>query len=238
VRQQIWNFLFAGKAGFWTAIFTGMLTLFTYMMVQVSKTTNETARSSERAFLSFGGVTIGPKMMTEDMLTWRGYEITLNWNNSGTTPAKNLVFQANIKPWPISEELPQSYEFPLASEKSRGTVGPKANYGANVFIPRGILEDAYHGKERVYLWGTIVYKDIFENDPDRLTEFCVEITRLTTAWSQPPKPDKNNTTPSQGPIPIDNPNAMLVGFQTPACRDHNCYDNDCKDYQDKIKDMR
>jgi len=114
--KKIWNFLFANKAAMWTAVFTGVLTLFTVKMWQVA------------------------------------------WNN----------------------------------------------------------------KTKLFLWGDVVYKDVFPGDPERLSENCIEISHLVAVAS------------------LGDPNVGLSGVSwKPRPKGlHICYDEDCKDYQDRIKDMR
>jgi hypothetical protein len=93
--KEVWSVAFKGRSAAWTAIFTGVLTLFTLKMYQVSRITSETSRASERAFLSFSGAGLGARIIGADGV-WTHYEISLNWSNSGSTPAKSGVIQNNI----------------------------------------------------------------------------------------------------------------------------------------------
>jgi hypothetical protein len=144
----------------------------------------------------------------------------VSWNNSGTTPAKNLILQLNA------------------------TLG----YQTPRIIPSSFLSENWHGKSRLFLWGTMLYSDIFADDPDRLSEFCVEISQVTVsriaAQSIPPQPPKavisnpnvgSQVTPK--PADIGDLDAAIVGLTFQACNQHNCYDEECKDYKDRVKDM-
>jgi len=224
---KFYNIFFNNRAAVWTAVFTGVLSVFTLMLYRVSQSTDETQRTSERAFLNFIGPVDGPKILGNDG-KWTGQEIAINWNNSGNTPARNLTIQTNTMPF--MPDIPKEYDFPLATEKKRAVIGPKQNYGTDVVIPQTSLADAWHSKARLFIWGTVIYKDVFPNNPDRLTEFCIELTHLTLGQKGQFKVPK--------PSDIDAPDATLVGFQWETCRAHNCYDEDCKDYKERVEDMR
>jgi hypothetical protein len=240
--QKIWAFLFAGKSAAWTAVFTAILTLFTYKMYQVANTTSELARASERAFLSFSGYALGVRLNGPDG-KWAGQQIFINWTNSGSTPAKDAVIQSNGQP--SFTELTKSFDFPLSADKTVAVIGPKGAQNTTVTIQKEVFEQVWQGKARLFVWGTAIYKDIFPNDPDRLSEFCAEITHVTLGYisqpTVPPPPVKGAATaPIAPPAPIsfNDPNAGLIAFQWQSCRAHNCYDEDCKDYPDRLKDIR
>ena len=80
--------------------------------------------------------------------------------------------------------------------------------------------------------------------PDRLTEFCVELTHLTVTMLSPTpqatdkKDIQKNTGGSAETVNPESPNAILAGFQWQECPTHNCYDEDCKDYAERVKSAR
>ena len=243
-----WNKFFVNKAAAWTALFTGMLTVFTYFLYRVSDTTSETAKISERGFLSLAAAQLGPRLVDNPALgndaKWLGQEISVIWNNGGNTPARDIVIQTNLQPF--YPDLPTSYDYPLNPEKTLAAIGPKAVYGTTVNLPRDMVSDYWHAKKRLFIWGAAVYKDAFPNTPDRLTEFCVELTHLTI--NMIPTVPKNNgqKTTAKGTIAVianpspnpDAPNANLANFQWQQCPTHNCYDEDCKDYAQRVKSAR
>jgi hypothetical protein len=161
---------------------------------------------------------------------WAGQQIFINLVNSGNTPARAVVIQTGIHDWP--EDLPKGYQFPLDNDKIQATVGPKAQYSTDRIISKDAILQNWHGKARIFIWGTIVYRDIFPDDPERLTEFCTEMTHVTAGWITAPK-----TPPVKGPS-LDDLNTTIATAQNNACKEHNCYDEDCYDYQSRIKDMR
>jgi hypothetical protein len=242
--QKVWDILFKNKSGVWTAIFTGLLTVFTFLLYRVSERSNETARtserafrSSERAFLSFNGPRVDSRENTPDG-RWTRQEFLLDWTNSGNTPAKAVVIQTGGQPF--LGDLPTGFEFPLASPKTATVVGPKAHYATSVHISREMLEQSWKGQGvRLFIWGSVLYKDIFPTDPERLTDFCIELTHLALGVpSSAPPESRRPDQISAAPASFDNPNATLTGYQWQACKEHNCYDEDCKDYADRVRDLR
>jgi hypothetical protein len=222
------------NAAMWTAIFTGVLSVFTYFLYRVSEQSDETAKGQARAFVSFTGFTLGPDF-SDQQGKWAGKEVEINWTNNGTTPAKLVVIQVNAKPF--LEDIPDSYDFPLLSTKTEGAIGQKVIYTNSVTIPSSVWDDAWHGKARLFLWGTALYRDVFPNDPDRLTEFCFEAFNITTGYTVQP------TVPKGQPLPtpaVGSPGVSIAQFQWRACNRgaHSCYDEDCKDYKDRVADMR
>lgn len=229
--RRIFDFLFGGRSAMWTAIFTGVLTVFTWKMYEVSKATSETSRASERAFLSFSGPALAARNNDLQTGQWASYQLSLNWTNSGSTPATTAVIQANGQIWPT--DLPDGFAFPLLPERTRAVFGPKATYGTSINVPSVDWIQSWHGAGRLFVWGTVVYRDAFPRDPERLSEFCAEIHHIVIGPIQPPA--AGAAAPA---LTIENPNAQIVGFQWQACRQHNCYDNDCRDYTERVADAR
>jgi len=201
-------------------------------MYFVAKSSGETNRNSQRAYVSYAGTGLGSRMVQGQPIAsspWTGQQIFLSFANSGDTPARKAVIRTNVQDWP--EDLPEGYDFPLDPKKVEAVIGPKANYATEMVIDKEKLDQNAHAKGRIFIWGDVMYRDIFPDDPARLSESCIEITYLTVGWVNPPA-DKSLATD------IDAPNTQLVGFQSNACKQHNCYDKDCKDYDDRVKDMQ
>ncbi len=83
--RKWFDILFKNKAGMWTAIFTGILSIFTFFLWNVAQSTDETSRSSQRAFLNFSQLGLGVNLTGPDFKAWVGQEFSLNWVNSGNT---------------------------------------------------------------------------------------------------------------------------------------------------------
>jgi len=159
------NFLFKDTAAAWTAVFTLLLTFFTYELVKVSKETDDTARATQRALISFSGIGAGVTMSSADRKVKTHQEVLLNWTNSGTTPARNAMTNGNGDAWPSA--LPQGYDFPdlPTSPLQPITLGPKETNGIRALIPINDFRTTWEGKSHLYVWAWIVYDDVFPGDP-------------------------------------------------------------------------
>src|SRR5579863_10467509 len=78
--QQFYNFVFRGKAAVWTAIFTCVLAVFSYLLWQVSDSANRLAIATEAATLSSAGPGI-IKQANPDGKTLKGWTIAFTWIN-------------------------------------------------------------------------------------------------------------------------------------------------------------
>ena len=83
-------------------------------------------------------------------------------------------------------------------------------------IPITVFNEVAAHRQRLFVWGWTTYRDVFWRTPTRLSEFCTEISNVTGGLSDPAT-------------------ANSINWQTNACRTHNCYDEDCVDYQGKTK---
>ncbi len=223
MRQWIWNTFFKDRSAAWTAIFTGVLVFFTYKLYQVTDRADDTTRATQRAFVSFSGIAAGVSLVSPDSKTKTAQEILVNWTNSGNTPARNAMTKANGNAWPGPGELPQGYDFPDSTPGSKQpiTLGPRETSGIRAVVPIEYFRTAREGKSRLYIWGWIVYDDVFSSDLSHLTEFCTEMIHIAIPS------DKD----------IADPNAPLAWI-TGSCKEGNCTDQDCKDYSTRIKEAR
>ncbi len=226
-----------GSAAFWTAIFTGLLTVFTGLLYFVTKDSMHASKEQAKAIVTFGGFGIGPALADQSTGTWNAQQFQINWNNSGTLPAKAGVFQQNEEPF--YEDLPSGFDFPTGKDKTQGIVAPKGAYTATLTIPRSQLEDNWHGKARIFVWGAATYKDGFSDDPIRVSEFCTEIYQVTVGYVTPPAQPKTVKPTPIPPPTIGAPNTAIVGLSWRSCPRgvHSCYDEDCSDYEERKKDI-
>jgi len=219
--QWIWNTFFRDRSAAWTALFTGVLVLFTYKLWQVAERADDTSRATQRAFIGLAGIGGGVGLTSPDRKTRLGQEVYVNWVNSGTTPAKNAVTNISEQPWPSTSDL-QGFDFHDLNPATKQPllIGPKETSGIRTAIPLDFLRNQRDGKARLYFWGWIIYDDIFPGDPPRLTEFCTEMIQVSIGPA-----DKD----------ISEPNSFL-GWNTQRCPQHNCYDEGCLDYAARIKE--
>jgi hypothetical protein len=225
--RRIYDLFCREKSAAWTAIFTFVLSVFTGMLYYVADRTDETARATQRAFITFAGTGGGPRLTDPknpqgDAVAQR---IVLNWLNTGNTPARNAVSRVSAQAW--RSELPKGFDFPDTgkSEKMTLVLGPKETIGIPIDITIQDLRDTWHGESRLYLWGWIVYNDIFPDSEHHLTQFCAEMQQLTIVKSNATRVSVDD---------IGKPNIPLQ-WSTRPCPEHNCYDKDCKDYETRAR---
>jgi hypothetical protein len=251
IMNRFYEIAFKNKAAVWTALFTGVLSVYTVKLFQVSNRTDDTTRNANRAFLNLQAVNLSNRLVDsldpgDPQARWVGQEFAVVWNNTGNTPAKDVVIEKNAQIF--RPNLPQAYDFPLLQDKEHAVIGARGDYGIIINVSKEFLSDLWHSKGKLFLWGTVIYKDVFPDDPDRISEFCIQITHPAANITSL-QPSQTNSTmkgktvaqePStlRPPLDIDAPGAQLVGFQWEQCPAHNCYDEDCPDYKDRVRDMR
>jgi len=207
--DELWMRIPKPSPGAWTAIFTGFLVVFTFLLCLIAYRADQTSRKSQRAYLSYGSLQMGRKF--SDPITHKLTAISLFilWGNSGDTPAKNAHMHYTFKPQ--KDELPTGYGFPdLGDQKNtRFVLGPKAITASGEFIiSTAHLLAVQQGQEHLYIWGWVTYYDIFDDRKQRVTEFCNDIINVTGD--------------------VTDPNAVIT-FTPSLCQEHNCYDEECKD---------
>lgn len=231
---QFWK-----SSAFWTAIFTGLLCIFTYLLYQVSRDSTNTAKEQARAVVSFGGFVVGPILNDPKTGEWVGQQFQINWFNNGSLPGKTATFQQDAQQF--FGDLPKTYDFPLSGEKSEGTVPPRGQFGTTITIPRSVLEDNWHTKNRLFVYGTTVYKDGFAEDELRVSEFCSEIYQITVGYTTPPQVGPAKTQPAVPPKPpiMGDPGTAILAVSWRSCSHaaHTCYDEDCSDYKEQVKNF-
>ena len=105
-----------------------------------------------------------------------GWHFSPNWMNRGNTPTKSITqwtafdyFEPNI---------PDDYVFePLnVGEKREYFIGPGAHaHGGTIIILMEMLEKAFAGTGKIFIWAKCDYYDVFEGTPPRTTEICVQL---------------------------------------------------------------
>ncbi len=149
------------------------------------------------------------------------------WENSGTTPAKEGVMVGTYQLAPVDSGLPANFAFPLDNvPRVYSPVGPKSKVSITVRVPLDAINAAHTGRYQLYFWGAYVYRDVFDWDPPRVTEFCYYIPELLT-FQYGRQVEINGK--------LSEPNIQLH-WQNAICREHNCYDEQCKDYE-QIKSL-
>lgn len=226
---RVSNACFVRRAGFWTLLFTAVIAIVTVQIRDIYKLMDQTSRTSGRAFVVFqsnlgGGVGLyGPDPKDAKKQIRVGQEVVMNLENTGPTPARSVVAFSNQQTW--RGDLPEGFDFhdlnPIPTNMPINVIGPRQVLPIKIVVPLDNFIATHNGTERQFFWGWAVYKDAFPDTPDRLTEFCVEMIQV--AWdTKKPVTDLSN----------------VIAWNTQQCRQHNCYDQDCKDYDARIKEAR
>lgn len=211
---KIWQKLFVNKSAAWIAVFTFVLTVVAVLAYCNYRKTNEIFVSTQRAFVSFKSVQ-GENVIDSKSKKLVGLRFFVELENSGTTPTKTAFAQSNVQAW--RTPLPKGFGFEdLAKiEKHSSTIiGAKATvlYGP-LFVDIDTLNDVIQKKSFLFFWGWVTYHDIFSGTPTRLTEFCFQLNVESVLGN----PDKT------------------IGWRVIPCQEHNCFDEDCHDYDSRIK---
>ncbi len=146
----------------------------------------------------------------------QGIVVFIDWNNSGTTPAKWMTFH-NIAIW-FEDGMPSSFSFPekwgpiQSHILSPTVIPPKGNIRTHNNIPLPVFTKWMNGGMHVYFYGWARYKDVFNGTPEHLTKFCYEMERV-----EPPRPISNQ------------PGFSQVGAYLAQCPRNNCYDEQCRE---------
>lgn len=214
--HALYDRLFARKAGAWTAIFTFVLAIFSYLLWQVSKDANNTSAATQAASLS----SFGPAMLkvpSADGKTLRGYNIFFTWVNNGTTPTKSTTMQANVSVGPATPTKGLDFSTLPQAQILTAVLGPKAGIQMTpTFVSLEDFEDVQQGRKHMFFWGWAVYHDVF-SDAARLSEYCFDVQGAN--WT---KPDHTDPT---GDVTLSNP----------PCGVHFCFNEECEDYKTRTK---
>jgi hypothetical protein len=201
--------------GLWTCIFTGVLMVFSGLLWKVNDKANETSIATQRAFISFAGPFFVKDISGKKL---KGVNVFYGMSNSGTTPASPTVLEWNMS---LGTTVPQKgldFDTLPQGERMTSVLGPKGNFQFKpVYLSTEELEMIADGKKHLFFWGWVTYRDIFTGTPERLSEFCTDITSAT--WSA-----SNHTNPN-----VD------IKTENPPCPVHNCYDEECEDYGSRTK---
>jgi hypothetical protein len=139
----------------------------------------------------------------------------ITWENSGTTPTKDL--HVHVSYMPLTTPLPDNFPFPdlwtpgTPHVTVNAVIGPKATTGITVGpVPISTVSQIFEHKKHLYLWGWAEYHDVFDGTPMHITRFCVEVVVV-----------------SRTPIP-GQPNQFQFLLRPDTWPKNNCYDKECE----------
>jgi hypothetical protein len=216
IMSQIYDKLFKGKAAAWTAAFTAVLAVFSYLLLKISDSANQLSIATQAASVS----SIGPavvKVPNLDGKTLKGYNIVFTWVNSGSTPTRTAELSSNVymgtsSPGPGLDfnQLPQS-------RIVTAVIAPHSGLQTEPhLITAQDLEDVQEGRKHMFFWGWAVYRDRFSTTP-RLSEYCFDVEGAV--WTKKKHEDFT------GEVTLLN---------TP-CPVHFCFNEECEDYNSRTK---
>jgi hypothetical protein len=188
-----------------------------------SITARESLTSVQRAFVAFAGLVTLKKVTSEGKVA--ELTLVLPWINGGDTQTKGALSRVNFMYLPVNPtlhqtgDLPSNFTFPdMGYVKARQFfISARGYANGTENVPLAVLEQAKKGQMRLYVWGWITYHDVFKGTPTRLSEFCDEITDI-----------KSSTADMADPT-------STVTADVSLCEEHNCSDEECRDYQKKTK---
>ncbi len=104
------------------------------------------------------------------------FVIRLLWRNNGSGAAKNMVVSVNWTSLP-SDSLPHGakdeYDDRFRVEMS---LGPEATeWSTPIVIPPDTATRAWHGEERIFIWGRVDYEDACAETAPHFTRWCYRL---------------------------------------------------------------
>jgi hypothetical protein len=158
-----------------------------------TKIANDSLTKLQRAFVGFKNFHRGEAYVRDPSGTAHDLDkqfvpISIELENSGATPTRQLRTQVNFDKFP-STGLPADFRY-LDAEIGRDPVtfviGPKTTAKLSEFgISFRTLEEIRSGVAQGYVWGWVEYDDVFDDTPRHRTEFCFRIAKVTPPISKP-----------------------------------------------------
>jgi hypothetical protein len=143
---------------------------------QSAETSREALVKSQRAFVRALGY---PWLWRPDFDRPGKYlfDIAPLIENAGSTPTVDMTIITDyaLRDTPV----PDGFAFPYRDQPGNTLIGPKQTIGANhaIILDEDLLA-VQNGTKFFYIWGTVIYRDVFYGTPDHTTEFCTQITRV------------------------------------------------------------
>jgi hypothetical protein len=183
----------------------------------------ENVESVQRALVSFGGQVGHIKRVSGKKIT--KLTLVMPWENTGVTPSMNGKSRGNWKTFEGPGGIPDNYTYPdqSAIKLTQFEISPKGYGNITADVPIEWIQAVKNGGFRMFVYGWITYDDIFSKasngtrkTPIHLSEFCDEITNVKSI-----------------PDDVTNPDASIT-WELSLCSEHNCTDERCADYAQKI----
>jgi len=165
-------------------------------------------QSGQRAFIVYEDMTHTMNVITNPMgKDTIVFDIAAKWQNAGNTPAVRAIslIAASEQEEELTEQKFLGTIPEVLAKEPVSAIGPKIPFTSGPMHTDESFADSA-GKTR-YIWGWVVYSDIFPKTEAHVTEFCYRVTKIEK---------------------IDIVNYSFA--KTTACTHHNCIDEFCDDY--------
>jgi hypothetical protein len=109
----------------------------------------------------------------------------MTWENSGSTPTRGA--RTYVSAHTFDGEMPDNYDFPDLGnlKKIHLYIGPKSEISSSeMTVPNSEIISVREHRGRLYLWGWITYRDIFDDTAPHITKFCHEVIEIPNAMGQ------------------------------------------------------
>ena len=250
--KKFYDTVFRGKAAMWTACFTGVLGVFSYLLWQANDISNQTAIATQRAFITFNGLYL-EKIGTGGVPIPMSLQIVIAGAPAPTSSAP-VVRQA--QPPSAPPVLLTEYRVHVPMKNSGTTATKFSTYELAVASldaapQEGTNFDALPQSERnQWVFGPQSSYDGLGAplSIDNL-EAVQQGTRHTFVWGWVVYRDTFAKTPlrlSEFCLTITNPRWTKAhndatgdtAITTLPCATHNCYDENCADYGKRVEGFR
>jgi hypothetical protein len=209
---EIWGV----KRGEWL-LFLATLGLW-YATWRLVRGADKTAERQLRAYVHVGE--FGWKAFRRTGAPWgpdTGWGFWLPYENFGATPARDVISHISYDTFlPFDGDLPSDFSFAPVGEPGAGggLIGPKGRIVSDLLeIESNLLDAAASHQTRLFVFGYVSYRDVFEGAPERRTEFCYELDRVLGD-------------PYLIPSSSDDEGAIFFHFR--LCGRYNRIDEDCE----------
>ena len=189
------------------------------VMRESNRINHEALTSVQRAFVTYQTAKMQRMKRNLAKNAPHYWEISAIIENSGTTPAISVITSFQAKSGLSVEPNEELFKGNGKDMSPPGTVGSKVLEDVG---PISTPEAAIFGRDfadnfsnvtitnfdpRTFLWGWIVYKDVFHDTAPHLTEYCRQIGQVSVIRD------------------LSHPDPQVT-FNWHACRDHNCTEHD------------
>jgi hypothetical protein len=139
----------------------------------------ESLQTVQRAYVTF------PMFDLQMVKVDNKWYFRLAIENTGNTPAHIGEICVNYQWYPGASGLPEDYPFSDQRTDKRlfftSLAAKGKTYSSKLEIEHAVIQQVYAGQARLFFYGWVTYKDVFEGTNPHRTDFCNEIRILEIA---------------------------------------------------------